>query len=139
LAIGSGGWFGLGFGQSNQKYLFLPEVHTDSIFAVATEELGFLRMLLVLALLALVVFRGLAIARQAPDSFGRLTAVGISALIAFQALVNVGAMLGVLPLTGVTLPFVSYGGSSMVTLLVATGILLSVSKHRTAIHGNPTV
>ncbi len=129
LAIGSGGWFGLGFGQSNQKYLFLPEVQTDSIFAVATEELGFVRKIGVLLLFALIVYLGYRISQRVPDRFGQLVAFGITTLFAFQALVNVGAMLGVMPLTGVTLPLVSYGGSSLVTMLAAVGILLSISKH----------
>jgi len=129
LAIGSGGWFGLGFGQSVQKYLFLPEVQTDSIFAVATEELGFLRMTAILAIYGAVVLRGYRIARLAPDRFGQLVAFGITTLLAVQALVNIGAMLGVMPLTGVTLPLMSYGGSSLISTLAGIGVLLSISKH----------
>ena len=129
LAIGSGGWFGLGFGQSVQKYLFLPEVQTDSIFAVATEELGFLRMMLVLAVFGFFISRGYSVARRVPDRFGQLVAFGITTLFAVQLFVNIGAMLGIMPLTGVTLPLISYGGSSLMTMLAAIGILLSVSKH----------
>ena len=129
LAVGSGGWFGLGFGQSVQKYLFLPEVQTDSIFAVATEELGFLRMTLVFLIYAAVVARGYRVARLAPDRFGQLVAFGITTLLAVQTMVNIGAMLGVMPLTGVTLPLMSYGGSSLISTLAAIGVLLSISKH----------
>ena len=129
VAIGSGGLTGLGFGQSVQKYLFLPEVQTDSIFAVTTEELGFLRVMLLLAIFSAVIYRGYSIALRVTDPFARLTAFGISTLLAVQLLVNVGAMLGLVPLTGVTLPLVSYGGSSLVATLAGLGILLAISKH----------
>ncbi len=129
VAIGSGGWTGLGFGQSVQKYLFLPEVQTDSIFAITTEELGFLRVLLVLIVFAIVAYRGFLIARRMVDPFGQLAAVGLTSLVSVQLLTNVGAMLGVLPLTGVTLPLISFGGSSLVATLMSFGILLSISKH----------
>ena len=129
VAIGSGGLTGLGFGQSVQKYLFLPEVQTDSIFAVTTEELGFLRVTVLLALFGLVVFRGYRVAARVSDPFGRLAAFGISTLLAVQMLVNVGAMLGLMPLTGVTLPLISFGGSSLVATLAGLGIVLSISKH----------
>jgi cell division protein FtsW len=128
LAIGAGGLWGLGFGQSKQKFLYLPEPHTDSIFAITIEELGFLRALLVIGVLLFVVYRGYQIARTATDPFARYTAIGITSLIAFQSFVNIGAMLGLLPLTGVTLPFISYGGSSLIGLLAAIGILLNVSR-----------
>ncbi len=134
LAVGAGGLLGLGFGQSKQKFLYLPEPHTDSIFAIALEELGFLRALIVLGLLLFIILRGLQVARLAPDEFGRLVAVGVTSLIAIQMVVNIGAMLGLLPLTGVTLPFVSYGGSSLVALLAGVGLLLNISRH-TGIHG----
>lgn len=128
LAIGAGGLFGLGFGQSKQKFLYLPEPHTDSIFAIAIEELGFVRALLILALIVFVVLRGYQIARRIPDAFGRYVAAGITTLIAIQAFVNIGAMLGIMPITGVTLPFVSYGGSSLIALLASAGILLNISR-----------
>lgn len=129
VAIGSGGWTGLGFGQSIQKYLFLPEVQTDSIFALTTEELGFIRVLLILLLFAVIALRGFRIARLVPDPFGQLVAAGLTSLLCVQLLTNVGAMLGVLPLTGITLPLISFGGSSLVATLAGLGILLSISKH----------
>ncbi|MGI6103278.1 MAG: putative lipid II flippase FtsW [Patescibacteria group bacterium] len=128
LAIGAGGVLGLGFGQSRQKFLYLPEPHTDSIFAIAIEELGFIRVGLVLLVLLFVILRGYRIAEYAADDFGRYVAVGITSLIAIQTFVNLGAMLGLMPLTGVTLPFISYGGSSVIALMGAVGILLNVSR-----------
>lgn len=131
LAIGTGGWFGLGFGQSRQKYLYLPQPHVDSIFAVMVEELGFLRIMPILFLYAFVILRGLRIAKTAPDQFGQLIAVGITAWILVQVFVNVGAISGLLPLTGVPLPFISFGGTSLVMLFAGTGILLNISKQVT--------
>lgn len=128
LAIGAGSWFGLGFGQSKQKFLYLPEPHTDSIFAITIEELGFARALLVIAALLFIVLRGYQIARATTDPFARYVAVGITSLIAIQAFINIGAMLGLLPLTGVTLPFVSYGGTSLVVLMAGVGVLLNISR-----------
>lgn len=128
LAIGSGGLLGLGFGLSQQKHLFLPQAHTDSIFAIITEELGFLRALLVILVFAFIAWRGYKIAKNAPDTFSRLLAIGITTWIVLQALINLGAMTGVLPLTGVPLPFISYGGSSLVVLFAAVGILMNISK-----------
>jgi len=128
LAIGAGGLLGLGFGQSKQKFLYLPEPHTDSIFAIMIEELGFLRSILVVGVLLFVIYRGYRIAKLAPDEYGRLVAVGVTSLITVQMVTNIGAMLGVLPLTGVTLPFISYGGSSLVALLCGVGLLLNISR-----------
>lgn len=128
LAIGSGGLFGLGFGQSKQKYLYLPEPHTDSIFAITTEELGFLRAFIIFVVFVLIAVRGLKIAKNAPDQFSRLLVIGIIAWIIIQFFINIGAMIGMLPLTGVPLPFVSYGGSSLTALLAAVGIILNISK-----------
>mgnify|MGYP001611097124 CR=1 FL=1 len=128
LAVGAGGLWGLGFGQSKQKFLYLPEPQTDSIFAITTEELGFIRAMLVFGVLLFVVYRGYRIAREVDDPFGKYVAVGVTSLIAFQSFVNIGAMLGLVPLTGVTLPFISYGGSSLLGMMVATGLLLSVSR-----------
>ena len=129
LAVGAGGLWGLGFGQSKQKFLYLPEPHTDSIFAITIEELGFLRSLIVISVLLFVVVRGYNIARTVSDPFGRYVATGITSLITFQAFVNIGAMLGLLPLTGVTLPFISYGGSSLIGLMASVGILLNISRN----------
>ena len=131
IAIGSGGLWGLGFGQSKQKYLYLPESHTDSIFAIISEELGLIRAGLVIVVFGFIAIRGYKIASRSPDTFGRLVAVGITTWLTFQMIVNIGAMLSVLPLTGVPLPFVSYGGSSLVILLSAVGILVNISKNQT--------
>ncbi len=129
IAIGSGGIFGLGFGSSSQKYLYLPEAHTDSIFAIISEELGFIRTILVIIAFVIIAWRGLRISQNAPDRFGQLLAGGITAWIVTQAFINIGAMLGLIPLTGLTLPFVSYGGTSLVVSLAGVGILLNISKH----------
>lgn len=128
LAIGSGGWWGLGFGQSKQKYLYLPEPHTDSIFAIITEELGFIRALVLIVVFLIIGLRGLKIAKNAPDDFARYLVIGIMAWIIIQFLINIGAMIGVMPLTGIPMPFVSYGGSSVIILLFSIGILLNISK-----------
>ena len=136
IAIGSGGLWGLGFGQSKQKYLYLPEAHTDSIFAIICEELGLLRSSVVIIVFALITLRGFKIALRAPDTFARLVAVGITSWILAQMLINLGAMLSLLPLTGVPLPFVSYGGSSLVVLLAAVGILVNISKNQLSPTGN---
>lgn len=129
IAIGSGGLFGLGFGDSKQKYLYLPEAHTDSIFAIIVEELGFLRATIFLLFYIYFIYRGFKIAKNASDDFGRYLATGIVTWFAFQAFVNIASMLGLLPLTGLTLPFISYGGSSMMVNLAAMGVLLSISKY----------
>lgn len=130
IAIGSGGLFGLGFGQSKQKYLYLPEAHTDSIFAIICEELGLVRSAVVIVIFAFIALRGYKIALRSPDPFARLAAVGITTWILAQMIINIGAMLSLLPLTGVPLPFVSYGGSSLVFLLAAVGILVNISKNQ---------
>lgn len=129
LALGSGGLFGLGLGASRQKFFYLPERHTDFIFAIIGEELGFLGALLVLLLFFGFLWRGYKIAITAPDSFGSLVAVGITSLIAFQALINLGVVTGSLPVTGITLPFISYGGSSLLFTLIGVGVLLNVSRY----------
>jgi cell division protein FtsW len=134
IAVGSGGLWGLGFGQSKQKYLYLPEAHTDSIFAIICEELGFFRAGLVVLAFVFLSLRGFKIAREAPDNFGRLLATGIVVWITFQAFVNIGAMLSLIPLTGVPLPFISYGGSNLIFSLAAIGILLNISKHKRFSH-----
>ena len=128
LAIGSGGFWGLGFGQSRQKYNYLPQASTDSIFAIIAEELGFARSVIVIAAFFIFAYKGFNIAMKAPDLFGRLLAAGITSWIVFQAVINIGTMLAVFPLTGVPLPFISYGGSSLIINLAAIGILLNVSR-----------
>jgi cell division protein FtsW len=129
IAIGSGGLWGLGFGQSKQKYLYLPEAHTDSIFAIIAEELGFLRTSAVVLLILFIAWRGYLIAKRAPDSFSRLVAVGITTWFVWQSFINIAAMLSMVPLTGVPLPFVSYGGTSLIILLASSGILINISKY----------
>lgn len=129
LAIGTGGLFGLGFGQSRQKFNYLPEAASDSIFAVTAEELGFFRAILIIGIYLLLVFQGYRVAMKAPDAFSRLLAVGITTWIGAQALINISAMLSLIPLTGVPLPFISMGSSSTVMLMIASGILLNISRH----------
>jgi len=131
IAVGSGGLFGVGYGKSIQKFGYLPEVQADAIFAAMAEELGFFRLMIILTLFTIFIIRGFRIAEDAPDRFGTLVATGITAWIAFQALINIAVNLALFPLTGVTLPFISYGGSSLVTILAATGILLNISMYAT--------
>lgn len=128
IALGSGGAFGLGLGHSRQKFSYLPEPMTDSIFAVLGEEFGIFGCVVVISLFVFFAYRGLRIAGRAADDFGRYLAVGIVAWVVFQAFMNIFAITGVMPLTGVPLPFLSYGGTSLAALLGAIGILLNVSK-----------
>ena len=128
LAIGSGGLWGLGYGHSRQKYLYLPEVAGDSIFAVIAEEMGYLVCVMFICLLGYFIYRCFIISKQASDPFGRLLAVGIGSWIALQSIFNIASMLGLMPITGVTLPFVSYGSSAFVALSIACGIMASISK-----------
>ena len=131
IAIGSGGLFGVGYGKSIQKFGYLPEVQSDTIFAAMAEELGFLRLLIVLGLYGFLIYRGYRVARHAPDRFGLLVATGITTSIAFQTLLNICVNLSLFPITGLTLPFISYGGSSLMTTLAGVGILLNISMHST--------
>jgi len=128
IALGSGGIFGLGLGQSRQKYEYLPEAATDSIFAVIAEETGFIGGALIILAFLFLIWRGLKIAQHAPDEFGRLLAAGITTWLGFQAFINLAAMVALVPLTGLPLPFISYGGSSLVLNLTAAGILLNISR-----------
>ncbi len=128
LALGSGGLFGLGLGQSRQKFQYIPEVSTDSIFGIVGEELGFLGGSLLIGLFIFLILRGLRIAKNCPDNFGKILAVGITSWLGIQIIVNLSAMTSLLPLTGVPLPFISYGGSALVANLAAVGILLNISK-----------
>lgn len=129
IGIGSGGLFGQGIGASRQKFFYLPDIHTDSIFAVIAEELGFVGSLVVLFLLATVIWRGFKIAAEASDRFGSLLASGITCWITYQALINIGGITKTIPLTGITLPFISYGGSSLVSFMAGIGIMLSISRY----------
>jgi len=128
LAIGSGGVFGLGLGHSIQKFNYLPEPVGDSIFAIIAEELGMVGGIFLVSLFVFFAIRGYMIAKNAPDKFSQLTAIGIVSWIIFQAFINIAAISGLIPLTGIPLPFVSYGGTSIIFLLVAVGILLNISK-----------
>jgi len=127
ISLGSGGIQGLGLGQSRQKFFYLPEEHTDFIFAVLGEEFGFIGAMLVLLAFFLLMSRGLKIARRAPDRLGQLIAFGITGFIIMQVLINMAVVVGLIPPTGVPLPFLSYGGSAMITNLTAMGILLNIS------------
>lgn len=126
LAIGSGGWLGLGYGKSRQKFLYLPAVESDSIFAVMAEELGFVLTIFILTALIALIVRCFQIARQSQDGFGKYLAAGVGIWIAIQSVVNIGSMLGLLPMTGVTLPFISYGGTSLTVLLAAIGLVAAL-------------
>jgi cell division protein FtsW len=128
IALGSGHVVGVGLGASRQKWRYVPNAHTDFIFSILGEELGLIGELLVLALFAALVYAGIRIALKAPDAFGRLLAGGITAWLGLQALVNLGAVTGLLPITGVPLPFVSFGGSSLIVSLGAVGVLLSIGR-----------
>ena len=131
-ALGSGGLFGLGLGRSRQKMFYLPEQHTDFIFSILGEELGYLGVLVVILLFFLFIWRGLRIAVTCPDAFGSLLAVGITCMIGFQAIINIAVASGSMPVTGITLPFLSYGGSSLLFTLLGVGILLNISKFSTS-------
>ena len=127
-AIASGGVFGLGLGQSRQKQLYLPEAHNDYVFSIVCEELGLVGAVLLLVLFTALIVRGYWIAMHAADKFGALLAGGITTLIALQTLMNIAVITNAMPVTGVSLPFFSYGGTSLVLLLAEMGIILSVSK-----------
>ncbi|MFS0782396.1 stage V sporulation protein E [Bacillus sp. 1P06AnD] len=129
LAIGPGGLLGLGLGQSRQKFFYLPEPQTDFIFAILSEELGFIGGSFVILLFGLLLWRGIRIALGAPDLYGSFLAVGIVSMVAIQVMINIGVVTGLIPVTGITLPFLSYGGSSLTLMLMAIGVLLNISKH----------
>ncbi len=128
-AIGSGGLFGLGLGQSRQKFLYIPEPQNDFIFAIICEELGFIGAVFVMLLFGLLIWKGIMIAKKAPDEYTALVATGITALLAVQVLMNIAVVTSMMPVTGVPLPFFSYGGTSLVILLMEMGLLLNISRH----------
>lgn len=132
LAIGSGGIFGIGLGHSRQKFNYLPEPVGDSIFAIIGEELGIIGAGILILLFVVLAFRGFRIAKNSPDEFGKLVAAGITSWIVFQAFINIAAITSIIPLTGIPLPFISYGGTSLIFLLAGAGILLNISKHATS-------
>jgi len=128
IAVGSGGFSGVGLMESKQKLFYLPEAHTDFIFAVLCEEFGFIGGAIVLSLFAQYGWRGMRAAFRAPDDFGRFAALGITVMVISQALINLGVVLGMMPTKGIPLPFISYGGSSLMIMLLATGVLLNISQ-----------
>ncbi|MDF2606677.1 MAG: stage sporulation protein [Bacillales bacterium] len=128
-AIGPGGLFGLGLGQSRQKFYYLPEPQTDFIFAIIAEELGFIGGVFVILLFSLLLWRGIKIALSAPDLFSSLLATGIISMVSIQVIINIGVVTGLFPVTGITLPFLSYGGSSLTLTLATVGVLLNISRY----------
>ncbi|HEV2196086.1 MAG TPA: putative lipid II flippase FtsW [Candidatus Acidoferrum sp.] len=133
IAVGSGGFTGVGLMESKQKLFYLPEAHTDFIYAVICEELGFIGAVLVIALFVVYGRRGLRAAFAAPDAFGRLLALGITSMVLWQALINFAVVLGMVPTKGIPLPFISYGGSSLLVMLLGTGVLLNISQQAQAV------
>jgi len=127
-AIGSGGLFGAGLGESKQKFLYIPEPHNDFIFSILGEEVGFIGCAIVLILFAIFIWRGVLIAMKTPDMFGSLIAIGITALVAIQVIINVAVVTSSMPATGMPLPFFSYGGTALFILLCEMGILLNISR-----------
>ena len=132
IAVGSGGLTGLGFPQGVQKMFYLPEPHTDFIYAVIAEEFGLIGTTVILACFLVIAWRGLRASLVAPDRFGALLALGITALVVVQALVNVSVVLGLVPTKGIALPFISAGGSSLIVNLAAMGVLLNISQRGSA-------
>ena len=128
IAVGSGGFSGVGLMESKQKLFYLPEAHTDFIYAVICEELGFIGAVVLITLFAVYAWRGLRAAFNAPDGFGRMLALGATSMVVFQSLINFAVVLGMMPTKGIPLPFVSYGGSSLLVMLLATGVLLNVAQ-----------
>jgi cell division protein FtsW len=129
LALGSGGFFGLGYGRSRQKFQYLPEVSGDSIFAIIGEEMGFLIAVTTIGLFLLFLWKIVEIAKGAPDKFAKYVVVGVGAWIVIQAFVNIGSMVALMPITGVPLPFISYGGTSLAISMTAMGVVLNISKY----------
>ena len=128
IAIGSGGLFGLGLGNSRQKFLYLPESENDFVFAVVCEELGFIGAMMVIILFALFIFRGFYIAAKSPDKFGMMLAVGLTVQIGLQALLNIAVVTNSIPNTGISLPFFSYGGTALTMQLIEMGVILNISR-----------
>ena len=133
LALGSGGWVGVGLGDSKQKLFYLPEPHTDFIFAIIGEELGLVGTTAIVALFALLIWRGLRVGLRAPDAFGAYLGLGLTIMLATQTIVNLGVVTGALPTKGLPLPFISFGGSALLMTMFSAGVLLNISQHgRTA-------
>lgn len=130
ISIGSGGLWGRGIGQSRQKFLFIPKIHNDAIFPIIAEEIGFIFTLLLVSLYLYIFYRGYLIAKEAPDIYGRSLAFGIVAWLSIQTFFNIGGMSNLIPMTGTTLPFISHGGSSLISAMAAMGILLNISRYK---------
>ncbi len=131
IALGNGGWFGVGLGQSRQKFEFIPEITTDSIFAIAAEELGFVGAVSIIALLWFLITNCFAIARSSKDPVSRLLATGITTSLSLQVIINLASMVSLLPLTGIPLPFLSYGGTSLIMSMTSIGILINIANNQT--------
>ncbi len=129
IALGSGGVTGLGIGASRQKFFYVPSAHTDGVFAIIGEEMGFVGAVLVILLFAFLMYRGIRVMVNAPDNFGALLAIGVTSWIGYQAIINIGGITRSIPMTGVPLPFLSFGGSALAATLAGVGILLSVSRY----------
>jgi len=129
IAVGSGGLTGVGLMESHQKLFYLPEAHTDFIYAVLCEEMGYIGAVAVVVLFAVYGWRGLRASLRAPDDFGKFLGLGITTMVVAQALINLSVVLGLVPTKGISLPFVSYGGTSLLVMLMATGVLLNISQH----------
>ncbi len=129
IAIGSGGAYGIGFGKSTAKYTHLPEAIGDSIFAIIAEELGFIGSIFTISIFTVLISRGFQIAKKSNDRFGYLTVFGLTSIIAIQAFIHIGSTSGLIPLTGVPLPFISYGGTSLAVFLTMVGIIANISKY----------
>ena len=138
IAVGTGGVFGRGLMDGVQKLFYLPEPHTDFIYAVIAEELGLIGATVVLACFCVIAWRGLRAAMRAPDRFGAFLALGLTTMVAVQAFFNISVVLGLLPTKGIPLPFVSFGGSSLLINLIGMGILLNVSQHASSTHRSST-